>query len=88
MEVLRQSGIDALVPGQYVMVSYGTGPIRLMAREVHRIDVGEKMVSQQADGPASETDPSSGAEASELAEPSTTDEDDNAAEDKTDATSS
>ena len=88
MEVLRQSGIDALVPGQYVMVSYGTGPKGLMAKEAHRIDVGEKMVSQQADEPASETDPSSGAEASELAEPSTTDEDDNAAEDNTDATSS
>ena len=53
MEVLRQSGIDALVPGQYVMVSYGTGPKGLMAKEVHRIDVGEKwyrnrLTSQQA----------------------------------------
>lgn len=53
MEVLRQSGIDALVPAQYVMVSYGAGPKGLMAKEVLRIDVGEKwyrnrLTSQQA----------------------------------------
>ena len=54
MEVLRRSGIDVLVPGQYVMVSYGTGPKGLMAREVQRIDVGGKLTSPLSDP----TDPS------------------------------
>ena len=54
MEVLRRSGIDVLVPGQYVMVSYGTGPKGLMAREVQRIDVGGKLTSLLSDP----TDPS------------------------------
>ena len=51
MEVLRRSGIDVLVPGQFVMVSYGTGPKGLMAREVQRIDVGVKLASPHVDTP-------------------------------------
>ena len=38
MEVLREAGMDVLVPGQYVMVRYGRGPKGYMATEVMRID--------------------------------------------------
>lgn len=43
MEVLRQANIDALVPGQYVMVKYGRGPKGLMATIVKRIDSGRSL---------------------------------------------
>jgi CspA family cold shock protein len=43
MEILRHSGIEVLVPGQYVMVQYGTGPKGLMATHVQRIDSGERL---------------------------------------------
>ena len=37
MEVLREADIEALVPGQYVMVRYGRGPKGYMATEVQRL---------------------------------------------------
>ena len=40
MEVLRKAGIEALVPGQFVLVRFGTGPKGLMATDVRRIDSG------------------------------------------------
>ena len=40
MEVLRKAGIEALVPGQFVLVCFGTGPKGLMATDVRRIDSG------------------------------------------------
>ena len=40
MEVLRKPGIEALVPGQFVLVRFGTGPKGLMATDVRRIDSG------------------------------------------------
>ena len=40
MEVLRKAGIEALVPRQFVLVRFGTGPKRLMAADVRRIDSG------------------------------------------------
>ena len=40
MEVLRKAGIEALVPGQYVLVRFGNGPEGLMATDVKRIDSG------------------------------------------------
>ena len=43
MEVLRKNGIDALVPGQYVLVRYGRGPKGLMATDVKRIDSGSRL---------------------------------------------
>ncbi|MDB2584692.1 cold shock domain-containing protein [Alphaproteobacteria bacterium] len=43
MEILRHSGIEVLVPGQHVMVKYGTGPKGLMATHVQRIDSGGRL---------------------------------------------
>ena len=43
MEILRHSGIEVLVPGQYVMVRYGTGPKGLMATDVQRIDSADRL---------------------------------------------
>lgn len=43
MEVLRQAGLEVLVPDQYVMVRYGTGPKGLMATEITRIDAAHDM---------------------------------------------
>jgi CspA family cold shock protein len=43
MEILRHSGIEALVPGQFVMVRYGTGPKGLMATDVQRIDSADRL---------------------------------------------
>lgn len=40
MEILRKAGIEALVPGQYVLVRFGSGPKGLMATDVKRIDSG------------------------------------------------
>lgn len=40
METLRQSGIEIVVPGQYVMVRYGKGPKGYIATEVRRVDGG------------------------------------------------
>ena len=40
MEVLRKAGIEALVPGQFILVRYGSGPKGLMATDVKRIDSG------------------------------------------------
>lgn len=40
MEILRKAGIEALVPGQYVLVRFGSGPKGLMAIDVKRIDSG------------------------------------------------
>jgi CspA family cold shock protein len=40
MEVLRKAWIEALVPGQFVLVRFGTGPKGLMATDVRRIDSG------------------------------------------------
>ncbi|MGB1406048.1 MAG: cold-shock protein [Parvibaculales bacterium] len=40
MEVLRKAGIEALAPGQFVLVRFGTGPKGLMATDVRRIDSG------------------------------------------------
>ena len=37
MEVLREAGIDVLVPGQYLMVRYGRGPKGYMATQVTRL---------------------------------------------------
>ena len=38
MEVLRNAGIEVLVPGQFIMVRFGRGPKGLMAADVKRID--------------------------------------------------
>ena len=38
MEILRNAGIEVLVPGQFIMVRYGRGPKGLMAADVRRID--------------------------------------------------
>ena len=43
MEILRHSGIEVLVPGQLVMVRYGTGPKGLMANDVQRIDSADRL---------------------------------------------
>ena len=43
MEILRHSGIEVLVPGQFVMVRYGTGPKGLMATDVQRIDNADRL---------------------------------------------
>ena len=43
MEILRHSGIEVLVPGQFVMVRYGTGPKGLMASDVQRIDSADRV---------------------------------------------
>ncbi len=43
MEILRHSGIEVLVPGQFVMVRYGTGPKGLMASDVQRIDSADRL---------------------------------------------
>lgn len=43
MEILRHSGIEVLVPGQFVMVRYGTGPKGLMATDVQRIDSADRL---------------------------------------------
>ena len=43
MEILRHSGIEVLVPGQYVMVRFGTGPKGLMATDVQRIDSADRL---------------------------------------------
>jgi CspA family cold shock protein len=40
METLRASNIDILVPGQKVLVKFGSGPKGLMAAELKRIDAG------------------------------------------------
>jgi len=40
MEILRKAGIEALVPGQYVLVRFGSGPKGLMATDVKRIYSG------------------------------------------------
>ncbi len=40
MEILRESGMEMLVPGQFVMVRFGAGPRGLMVTEVKRIDGG------------------------------------------------
>lgn len=47
MEVLRKAGIEALVPGQFVLVRFGRGPKGFMATDVKRIDSG--MALQQGD---------------------------------------
>ncbi len=56
MEILRHSGIEVLVPGQFVMVRYGTGPKGLMATDVQRIDSADRVA---------EMDPSADAKASD-----------------------
>lgn len=48
MEVLRKVGIEALVPGQYVLVKFGRGPKGLMATDVKRLDSGGRL--QQSGG--------------------------------------
>jgi len=47
MEILRHSGIEVLVPGQYVMVRYGTGPKGLMATDVQRIDSADRLFEME-----------------------------------------
>ena len=45
MEILRKANIEALVPGQFVLVRFGTGPKGLMATDVKRIDSGMALQS-------------------------------------------
>ena len=47
MEILRKAGIEALVPGQFLLVRFGRGPKGLMATDVKRIDSG--IALQQGD---------------------------------------
>ena len=49
MEVLRKAGIEALVPGQYVLVKYGRGPKGLMATDVKRLDSGSRLQQSTED---------------------------------------
>ena len=49
MEVLRKAGIEALVPGQFVLVRFGTGLKGLMATDVRRIDSGMALQSGEDD---------------------------------------
>lgn len=56
MEVLRKAGIEALVPGQYVLVRFGNGPKGLMATDVKRIDSGMALVGIDDDNYLQEGD--------------------------------
>jgi cold shock protein len=49
MEVLRKAGIEALVPGQYILVRFGNGPKGLMATDVKRIDSGMALTGAEDD---------------------------------------
>ena len=49
MEVLRKAGIEALVPGQFVLVKYGRGPKGLMATDVKRLDSGSRLQQSTED---------------------------------------
>ena len=49
MEVLRKASIEALVPGQYVLVRFGNGPKGLMATDVKRIDSGMALAGIEDD---------------------------------------
>jgi CspA family cold shock protein len=49
MEVLRKAEIEALVPGQYILVKYGNGPKGLMATDVKRIDSGARLQSSASE---------------------------------------
>lgn len=49
MEVLRKAEIEALVPGQYILVKYGNGPKGLMATDVKRIDSGARLQSHASE---------------------------------------
>ncbi|MDG2495096.1 MAG: cold shock domain-containing protein [Alphaproteobacteria bacterium] len=46
MEVLRKAEIEALVPGQYILVKFGNGPKGLMATDVRRIDSGAQLQAE------------------------------------------
>ena len=49
MEVLRNAGIEVLVPGQFIMVRYGRGLKGLMAADVKRIDSATSVQTEQTD---------------------------------------
>ena len=49
MEVLRKAGIEALVPGQFVLVKYGRGPKGMMATDVKRLDSGSRLQQSTED---------------------------------------
>lgn len=56
MEILRKAGIEALVPGQYVLVRFGNGPKGLMATDVKRIDSGMALAGMEDDNYLQEGD--------------------------------
>ena len=56
MEVLRNAGIEVLVPGQFIMVRYGRGPKGLMAADVKRIDSATSVQTEETGTPPAAPD--------------------------------